>query len=63
MTKLKTVKDLGNDVQWIGRETLKQEAIEWVLNCKICKTARPIPICSRHEVLCDFNNIKEEDLK
>ena len=43
-------------------EELKQEAIKWVKNCKMCSTAQPIPICSEHRELAKFNNIIEEDL-
>lgn len=64
--KLKTLNEIGNqndEIFWAIKNVIKQEVINWVKDCKICPTSRPIKICSRHEVLCLFNNIIEEDLK
>ena len=64
MTKLKTVKDLGHDVQWIGRTTLKKEAIKWVQDCNFKGAEGKIKFkCYACERFMEFHNIKEEDLK
>ena len=55
MTKLKTVKELGNDENWIGRLILKKEAIKWVLKVPITKLDV--------EAWMEFHNITDEDLK
>ena len=58
MTKLKTVKDLGNDVNWIGRLILKKEAIKWVKQDKDFDKKYPW-----RDIFMNFHNITEEDLK
>ena len=58
MTKLKTVKDLGNDVNWIGRLILKKEAIKWI---KPLVNVEHVDLGM--ELWIRFFNITEEDLK
>ena len=53
MTKLKTVKELGNDENWIGRLILKKEAVKWRKHFMIMD----------ERVFDEFFNITEEDLK
>ena len=62
MTKLKTLKDLGNDAQWIGRETLKQEAIKWI-NSELEMIDKGDEETALMSGFMEFFNIKEEDLK
>ena len=75
MEKLKTLKDIEcldsthdhrtrGDFCIVRKSDLKQEAIKWVKNCKICKlTELADTICRGCERFVTFFNITEENLK